>query len=163
VDDTLSGIGPRQWLCHAGLAVEGQRIRASAVSYVVSADTGLPRLAQAVKSSQDRPFVWLRALLLQHHYGSTLIDLYGNFSMAMSAEQNTALIKAFAESLQIDSARVIDELAYNSIPEWDSVAHMTLIAEIEGAFDIMLDTNDVIDMSSVGKAREILRKYDVAV
>jgi hypothetical protein len=38
---------------------------------------------------------------------------------------------------------------------------MRLIAAIEAAFDIMLDTEDVIDMSSFPKSREILRKYNV--
>ena len=71
------------------------------------------------------------------------------------------LREAFANGLGIDAARVNDALAYNSIREWDSVAHMALIAELERAFDVMLDTDDVIDMSSVGKAKEILAKYQV--
>ena len=72
------------------------------------------------------------------------------------------LIEVFASGLQIDASRVVDELEYNSIPEWDSIAHMAMTAELEGAFDIMLDTDDIIDMSSVGKAKEILKKYDVS-
>lgn len=67
----------------------------------------------------------------------------------------------FAESLNIDVAQVTDDLTYNSIPEWDSVAHMALIAEIDDAFDTMLDTDDVLDMSTFAKAKEILAKYDV--
>jgi acyl carrier protein len=50
---------------------------------------------------------------------------------------------------------------YGKTPGWDSVAHMSLVAEIENSFDIMLDSDDVIDMSSFGKAKEILAKYDV--
>ena len=72
------------------------------------------------------------------------------------------LIDVFASSLQIEANRVVDGLEYNSIPEWDSIAHMAMTAELEGAFDIMLDTDDIIDMSSVGKAKEILGKYDVS-
>ncbi len=71
------------------------------------------------------------------------------------------LVKAFTETLEIDASVVVDGLEYNSIKEWDSVAHMQLVAAIEDAFDIMLDTDDIIDMSSVGKAKEILGKYDV--
>ncbi len=66
-----------------------------------------------------------------------------------------------AEALLIDRSGVSDDLEYNSIKEWDSVAHMALIAELEAAYDIMLDTDDIVDMSSVGKIREILKKYDV--
>jgi acyl carrier protein len=67
----------------------------------------------------------------------------------------------FSETLGIDRQRVVDSLEYNSIKEWDSVAHMALIAALEESYDIMLETEDVIDMSSVGRAREILAKYSV--
>ena len=71
------------------------------------------------------------------------------------------LYQAFATSLNIPLDMVSDELTYNTIPEWDSTAHMMLIAEIEAVFDVMLDTDDIIDMSSVAKAMEILAKYDL--
>lgn len=78
-------------------------------------------------------------------------------------EQNTEkLTAAFVEALQIDPGQVVDGLEYNTIKEWDSVAHMTLVAALEEQFDIMLDTDDIIDMSSVAKAKEILGKYDVS-
>lgn len=67
----------------------------------------------------------------------------------------------FTESLNIDEAIVTDELSYNSIPEWDSIAHMALVAEIDDQFDIMLDTEDVIDLSSFAEAKRILAKYGV--
>lgn len=71
------------------------------------------------------------------------------------------LRKIFAEALNIKMETVTESLEYNSIPEWDSVAHMSLVAAIDGGFDIMLDTDDVIDMSSFAKAKEILKKYEV--
>ena len=74
---------------------------------------------------------------------------------------NEKLVHAFVEALQIDPSLVTDDLQYNSIREWDSVAHMTLVAALDEAFEIMLDTDDIIDMSSVAKVREILGKYDV--
>lgn len=80
----------------------------------------------------------------------------------MSKDNFSKLIGAFSEALMIDKSRVSDGLEYNSIKEWDSVAHMTLVAALEEAFDIMLDTDDIIDMSSVGKSKEILAKYDVS-
>lgn len=74
------------------------------------------------------------------------------------------LTQAFANGLHIDSSRISDNLAYNTIPEWDSVAHMSLIAEIERTFDIMMDTNDIVDLSSFGKAKEILaNRYNISV
>lgn len=69
----------------------------------------------------------------------------------------------FSDALGIDKDLCVDSLEYNSIPQWDSIAHMTLISGIDEGFEIMLETDDVIDMSSFGKAREILRKYEVEV
>ncbi|WP_298864818.1 acyl carrier protein [uncultured Sulfitobacter sp.] len=80
----------------------------------------------------------------------------------MSTENTQKLTDAFVEALQIKPEQVTDDLEYNSIKEWDSVAHMTLVAALEEQFDIMLDTDDIIDMSSVAKAKEILAKYDVS-
>jgi acyl carrier protein len=73
-----------------------------------------------------------------------------------------SLAQVFAESLMVDPAVVVDDLAYQSIKEWDSVAHMVLVTALEDNFDIMLDTDDIIAMSSVARVREILAKYDVA-
>ena len=71
------------------------------------------------------------------------------------------LRQVFAEALEIDKKIVVDSLEYNSIPQWDSVAHMSLVAAIDDGFDVMMETDDVIDMSSFGRAKEILKKYGV--
>lgn len=69
------------------------------------------------------------------------------------------LRQIFASSLNIKIDDVHDDLKYATIPEWDSVAHMALVAAIEDGFDIMLDAEDVIDMSSFAKARDIVSKH----
>lgn len=73
------------------------------------------------------------------------------------------LIQCFVEALGVSSEVVKDDLTYNSIPQWDSVAHMTLVSVLEDNFEIMLDTDDIIDMSSFLKAKEILAKYNVSI
>lgn len=72
-----------------------------------------------------------------------------------------SLIQIFADTLALAPELVTDELTYQRIPQWDSVAHMTLIASLEDEYEIMLDTDDIIDMSSVAKARQILAKYGI--
>ena len=59
--------------------------------------------------------------------------------------------------------KALEELEYQSIDEWDSVGHMELIAELEDGFDIMMDTDDIIDFSSYKKGIELLKKYEVEV
>ena len=53
--------------------------------------------------------------------------------------------QAFIESFSISENVLGDELEYNSIQEWDSVGHMSLIAELEDAFEIMMEMDDIID------------------
>jgi acyl carrier protein len=77
------------------------------------------------------------------------------------SESELKLRRAFADGLGISEESVNDSLQYASTPGWDSVAHMALIASMDSTFDIMLDTDDVLDLSSYPKAREILRKYGV--
>lgn len=73
------------------------------------------------------------------------------------------LKKMFAEGLGINEDAVTDDLTYQSIKQWDSIGHMALIAAIESAFDIMMDTDDIIDMSSFAKAKEIIQKYEIDI
>jgi len=69
---------------------------------------------------------------------------------------------AFVEAFGIEEDKV-EELQYQDIEEWDSVGHMTLMAMIEDAFDIMMDTDDIIDFGSFTKGIEILAKYEVVI
>ncbi|AXB03707.1 acyl carrier protein [Aeromonas caviae] len=73
------------------------------------------------------------------------------------------LEQIFSDALGIELEQVSDALSYQGIPQWDSVAHMGLIAQLEDHYGVLLDTDDIIDMSSVAKAREILTKYGVAL
>ncbi|MBJ6749864.1 acyl carrier protein [Geomonas anaerohicana] len=70
------------------------------------------------------------------------------------------LISIFSDALSINPSEVSESLSYGDT-SWDSVAHMVIIAALETAFDIMIDTEDVIDMSSVAKAKSIVEKYGV--
>ena len=73
-------------------------------------------------------------------------------------------LKKYNEIL-MDAFKVSEDelkgLEYQSIPDWDSVGHMAMTAMLEEAFDIMLDTDDIIDFSSYEKGIEILRKFDI--
>jgi acyl carrier protein len=80
----------------------------------------------------------------------------------MNAEDQ--LKTAFEAGLGITGDEVDwDTLEYRGIPQWDSVAHMQVVAEIEDAFDIMLEIDDVIGMSSFTVTKDILTKYGVEV
>jgi acyl carrier protein len=75
----------------------------------------------------------------------------------------TKLIDCFVETFGIERKEVSLKLAYQSIPQWDSVGHMALVAAIEDTFNVVLDTDDIIGMSDVAKAQQILRKHGIAL
>ena len=65
----------------------------------------------------------------------------------------------FKDAIGLDPKENSDILIYNDVPGWDSVAHMTLVAGLEDAFDCMLDMDDILDMSSYQQALIIMAKY----
>ena len=70
---------------------------------------------------------------------------------------------AFKEALEIDDSLLKDDLAFDSIPEWDSVGHMRLIATLEDTFDIMFETEDIMDFGTFKIGKDILKKYDIEI
>lgn len=78
------------------------------------------------------------------------------------ADADTVFDSAFREALQLDAEARVDGLAYGRSPEWDSVAHLTLIAALEQAFVIDIDAADVLETSSYPRLRSLLRdRYGV--
>jgi acyl carrier protein len=79
----------------------------------------------------------------------------------MASSSMEKLQNAFVNGLGVSPNGDFESMAYGQTAGWDSVAHMALISEIESAFDIMLATDDVIGMSSFGKAKEIVARNGV--
>ena len=66
--------------------------------------------------------------------------------------------EAICKALEITNDK-LDGLKYQQIDTWDSVGHMTLVSNLEDAFDIMMETDDIIDFSSYEKGKEILTAH----
>ena len=71
--------------------------------------------------------------------------------------------QGFITAFEIDDKILVDELKYESIPEWDSIGHMGLIAELEDSFDISMEMDDIIDFSSYEKGKEIMKNYEIDI
>ena len=71
--------------------------------------------------------------------------------------------QAFMNSFPIEKKQLGPSFEYNSIEEWDSIGHMAMIAELEEAFEISMDIDDIIEFSSYNKGIEILKKYEVSI
>jgi acyl carrier protein len=68
----------------------------------------------------------------------------------------------FTETFGI-TAEETKNLKYQGIAAWDSVGHMGLVAALEDAFGIMLEADDIIDLSSFDKGKKILKKYNIEI
>lgn len=69
-------------------------------------------------------------------------------------------MNAFMRAFDIDADTAMN-LEFQAIPEWDSVGHMGLVAELEEALEIMLEPDDIVDLSSYAKGKELLAKYGI--
>ena len=71
--------------------------------------------------------------------------------------------KVFMDSFSISKDKLKKDLKYNTIPQWDSVGHMSMIAALEDTFNITFEMDDIIDFSSYKTGKEILKKYKVNI
>lgn len=70
---------------------------------------------------------------------------------------NNAFIQVFgAKTEELD-----DNYGKETVDEWDSVHQLSLIAQMEDAFDIMFDPEDIMEMTSYANGKALLKKYDV--
>ena len=70
--------------------------------------------------------------------------------------------QAFIETFSIEK-KILNDLEYNKIEQWDSIGHMTLISNLEDKFKITFETDDVVDFSSYKAGKEILKKYNINI
>lgn len=70
-------------------------------------------------------------------------------------------VETFKTALDVQDVEKLVKLKYQDIPEWDSVGHMGLVAELEDEFDIEMETDDIIDFNSFKKGMEIMGKYNI--
>jgi len=70
--------------------------------------------------------------------------------------------KIFIETFNVKENEVC-QLTYQSTPAWDSVGHMNLITALEENFDIMFETDDIVDFNSYEKGIEIIKKNGVEI
>ncbi len=72
----------------------------------------------------------------------------------------TKVTDTFREALELPEDVDVTALTYRGHPSWTSLGHMALVAALEDKFDVMLDSQDILDMSSYHKVVEIMGKYD---
>lgn len=69
----------------------------------------------------------------------------------------------FVECFGVSADQLNEKFVYQCVPAWDSVGHMGMIAALEEAFNIMMETEDIIEFASYTVGMEKLKKYGVDV
>lgn len=75
----------------------------------------------------------------------------------MSSKLEEIFIKLF----QISPDKFTDGLHQDQLETWDSMAHLILVTELEEAFDIQIEEDDILAMKTVGDIKTILTKNSI--
>ena len=71
--------------------------------------------------------------------------------------------EAFMQVFGAKAEELNDNYGKDTVEEWDSVHQLSLMSELEEAFDIMFDPEDIMEMTSYANGKGILAKYDVTL
>ncbi len=69
--------------------------------------------------------------------------------------------KVFMDVLGAQPENLNEHFTFQDVPQWDSVAHLNLISELEDAFDVMFESEDILHYGSYLNGIEILRRYGI--
>ncbi len=71
--------------------------------------------------------------------------------------------KVFADVLGVEEKVLNDSFTFKEVPQWDSVAHLSLIDALEEAFNVMFDSEDILHYGSYENGKKILGRYGVEI
>lgn len=68
-----------------------------------------------------------------------------------------------ATAIAVKKEVITEDLTYQGIPEWDSMSHLLIVEALEQYYQVKFDFNDIMEMGTIGKIREKMKKYEVFV
>jgi len=81
----------------------------------------------------------------------------------MNSSMEEKLREILAKVLMVDRTKINDRMSRKDVEEWDSMAHLMLVSEIESEFGVMMSDDDITEIKTVGDIKRVLRKLDVAI
>ncbi|MDC1122017.1 acyl carrier protein [Nitrospinaceae bacterium] len=63
-----------------------------------------------------------------------------------------------AEAIDVNLEELTDQSSPDNMPEWDSFAHMTMVAALEGEFKISLTLEEIMEMQNIQKIKEVISR-----
>jgi acyl carrier protein len=91
------------------------------------------------------------------------IKKFSNEMKEMNMTNKEKYDAVFIDCFSVKQEVLNENFIYNCIPAWDSVGHMGMISALEEAFNIMMDTEDIIEFGSYTIGIEKLKKYNVEI
>ena len=67
----------------------------------------------------------------------------------------------FVSVFNVDEGVLNDTFNFKDVEAWDSLTHLTLISELEDAFDVMFETEDILHFGGYENGMKILSRYGV--
>lgn len=71
--------------------------------------------------------------------------------------------QVFAHVLGVKETQLDEKFTFKAVPQWDSVAHLSLISELEDAFDVMFESEDILHFGSYENGKKILERYGIGI
>jgi acyl carrier protein len=71
------------------------------------------------------------------------------------------LREIFCNVFDLEPEQVHDELSFESIEAWDSLGHVRMVTEMEAVFGVSFSLEDVMEMLTFGKIKEICKRYGI--
>lgn len=67
----------------------------------------------------------------------------------------------FCRILNVNADCLNEDFTFKAVPQWDSVAHLSLISELEDVFDVFFESEDILHYESYENGKKILARYGV--
>ena len=73
------------------------------------------------------------------------------------------LNQIFCEVYSVEESALNEDFVNTNVDTWDSIHQLSMVAAIEEAFDLMMDAEDILEMTSYENVKKLLTsKYEIA-
>ena len=73
------------------------------------------------------------------------------------------LNQIFCEVYSVEESALNEEFVNTNVDTWDSIHQLSMVAAIEETFDLMMDAEDILEMTSYENVKKLLTsKYEIA-
>lgn len=72
------------------------------------------------------------------------------------------LNQIFCEVYSVEESALNEDFINTNVETWDSIHQLSMVAAIEEAFDLMMDAEDILEMTSYESVKQLLSsKYKI--